>query len=389
MWIPLLPSLAVSGLRLAKEEGEDVNSHRSARNRRPHSRQVTGRQPLSKPHRHSRSEAAARSCAIARASCCYGRENCQQGRGTVCGLRCSHPDRTKNATENEAEKCNSWMALSPSFSCFVIVSNLRIPFACHAKWSHLLHWMHTWKPFACSSESSRNAGIYFAQQKTEPAETRSFGSGESLPELFSKPILGQGGEETSSSIYHRRFAPVTAGAPGHFEYGPCSTTSRFCIGAANSTRWKSCRIFALPRSIEGRQAKEDSERETCECVVWCWKQPSQSAASDSHRFCGKGQNILSGSSEKDEPPSRHNWRWHRNVFQVFQGTGRCVWQPLSARSCACLSVVLGASSQRSVSNGRGNCCEDQRCRQGWRQVMSIHSKSGLVSCCNFVSCSCW
>ena len=70
------------------------------------------------------------------------------------------------------------------------------------------------------------------------------------------------------------------------------------------------------------------------------------------------QKILSGPSEKDGPHVCHNWRRHRDLFQVSQGTGGCMCKPLSG---ACSSMVLGAPSQRSVSIGRGSCCEDERC----------------------------
>ena len=42
------------------------------------------------------------------------------------------------------------------------------------------------KAFRCSVESSCNAGISFAQRKTEPAEKPSLGARGILPELFSK-----------------------------------------------------------------------------------------------------------------------------------------------------------------------------------------------------------
>ena len=121
----------------------------------------------------------------------------------------------------------------PSCSSFVIFSNRRIPLECHAKLSHMLDWMHTWKSLACSLESSRNAGIYFAQQKSEPAEKPSFGSGECqsfsarkaalrtglqytdvvvcglriLHTMQCRPTLGQGCEEPSISIITRGSSP--------------------------------------------------------------------------------------------------------------------------------------------------------------------------------------
>ena len=67
----------------------------------------------------------------------------------------------------------------PSSSCFVLLSNLRILVECHAKWSHLLHWM-------CSLENSRKDGHLHCAAEDRAAEKPSLGSGGSLPELFSK-----------------------------------------------------------------------------------------------------------------------------------------------------------------------------------------------------------
>ena len=87
-----------------------------------------------------------------------------------------------------------------------------------------------------------------------------------------RPMEGLGCQETIISIYHQMLGLLTPGTYGHFGHRPRSTKSRFCIGAADSARWKSCRVITCPRLIEDRQAKEDSDRETCECVFWCRKQ---------------------------------------------------------------------------------------------------------------------
>ena len=66
-------------------------------------------------------------------------------------------------------------------------------------------------------------------------------------------------------------------------------------------------------------------------------------------------------------------------LEISKGAGGGVCKPLSAR-CACLSVVLGAPSQRSVSNGRRSCFEDERCWKGWRRYgCPLHPVSLLVA----------
>ena len=50
-------------------------------------------------------------------------------------------------------------------ACFKVYRSLRIPLLCHAKWSHVLHWMHSSKPFACLLESTRNADICTAEDR--------------------------------------------------------------------------------------------------------------------------------------------------------------------------------------------------------------------------------
>ena len=106
--------------------------------------------------------------------------------------------------------CQDWFkgpraAESGKYAC---ASSTKLPEACPRwpsrnqnprQWRRLLirysldhvgkvHWMHTWKLFASSLESSPNADIYFAQQKAETAQP-SLESGENLPELFSKRKL--------------------------------------------------------------------------------------------------------------------------------------------------------------------------------------------------------
>ena len=62
-----------------------------------------------------------------------------------------------------------------------------------------------------------------------------------------RPMEGLGCKETIISIYHQMLGLRTPGIHGHFGHGPCSTKSRFCIGAADSARWKSCRVITFLR----------------------------------------------------------------------------------------------------------------------------------------------
>ena len=187
----------------------------------------------------------------------------------------------------------------PSCSCFVILSILQIPMTCHAKWSHLLHWMHSCKPSACSSKRSQNAGICFALLKTELAERPSLESEGNLPEFVSKEscltdwitIPRMPWDAVSTFVAHhadqfwdkevRRppFQIITRGSSPspdthcHFGHGPSSTTFRLCIRAADSLPDGSRSGPFQDRSRIAKQ-KRTGERDTCECVVWCWKHPS-------------------------------------------------------------------------------------------------------------------
>ena len=159
-----------------------------------------------------------------------------------------------------------------------------------------------------------------------------------------------------------------------FEYDPCSAKSHLCIGEADSARWKSCRIIAFPRSIRGSPSKEDCKRQAFRVHILTME---TTLTEGSFRFTEGLREKRERKSSPAHPrnigaPPCYNGRWHRDLFQVFVGTGGCVCNLLSARSRACLSVVLRTTSQRSVSNGRGSCCEDERCWKGLRQFITVH-----------------
>ena len=66
----------------------------------------------------------------------------------------------------------------------------------------------------------------------------------------------------------------------------------------------------------------------------------------------------------------------QRVASRFQTSCGCVRKLLPAGSCACLSVV---SRTPSLSHGRGDCCEDEKCSKGRCQNMTSHSTFGLPS----------
>ena len=252
----LLLSEGSSDRRIGKEEGEYVNSHRSAgQNRSRHSQQVPGRHLLSKPHRHSRGGTVARSCAIARAACGDGREHCQQGRGTIYGLRCPQRVRTNDATADEAEKLDiqqlngTFEAIDVPrppdfhwwFAFFTYYRAILFMFRYPLHPSDLVGMSRKVVTLAALDAypeafrvligESQDAGICFAQQQTVTTENPSFGSGDlafsstkaalrtgsqstnamgcglRVSGTPCRPIWRQGGGETSISIYHQRFIP--------------------------------------------------------------------------------------------------------------------------------------------------------------------------------------
>ena len=149
------------------------------------------------------------------------------------------------------------------------------------------------------------------------------------------------------------------------------------------------RILTLPRSVMDRHPKKKEVRE---------KLANATSGAVNHAHTGQMQ-IHTGSAEEmaEKPLWIIRERWEACMsqmemaqtcmcFRFSKKSGGCVCKPVSASSSACLSVVKTVSSQREMSNGRGDhCCEDKRCRNGRRQAMSINSDFGLASGCSSVS----
>ena len=180
--------------------------------------------------------------------------------------------------------------------------------------------MHTWKPFACSI-GEHSECWHFAQQKTGPAERLSFGSGESWP-CCRASQQGKLLYLLEYNPWDAVFACMVHHADQWRDWGVRRPSSQFitrCLASVQT--WHPWSLWARPMlhqisllhrgsgplpdgsrvgsslfqgQIEDRQAKEDSDRETCECVVWCWKQPCTQGTFSFAQVCfWKRANILS------------------------------------------------------------------------------------------------
>ena len=200
---------------------------------------------------------------------------------TICGLCCSHPVQTKNATLRnsrchfQCHRCTKTAKIStngqhvskvyrailfmlrypPQPSDLVGLTRKVVTFAAPAAYLDCF--------FAISLESSRNAGIYFAQQKTEPAEKPSLGPARAIQQRKMPYGLDYNPRMPWDAVFAKMAHQVDQWAR------PMLYKISLLHRGSGLYQIESCRIITFPRSTEDRQSKENSKREKLANVLSC------------------------------------------------------------------------------------------------------------------------